>query len=249
MTHLKPAFLALALMLAACQRPSGGAPVAPAPTDTALPTSQPTALPTPSAAPPTATATVGPAPRAFTEKFDGGLEHWTFWQVETGTPADPPSVINSFLIFNLPAPNQWAYELYGPQKYADVQVEAKVEMRAGDHGSAGVVCRYDEKSGWYELNVYSDQTYTLLFGRWLAHGVASYTPLVRALSEKIQPVQNEIGLLCQGNTLTPFINGTQMRRRQETTFALTSGEIGISASSSENTPGSIAFDSVKVSEP
>lgn len=247
MTHPKPAILALAFLLAACQGPSAGSP--PTPGETALPTSPPTASAAPSRAAPTRTATAGPAPRAFTEDFDGGLVNWTFRQVETGTLADPPAILNGFLIFQLPVPNQWAYEFYGPQQYTDVQVQAKIEMRAGDQGAAGVVCRYDETGGWYEFNIYSDQTYTLLFGRWLADGVASYTLLVRAQSEKILPVQDEFGLSCVGNVLTPFINGTQMRRRQETRFGLTGGQIGIAASSSESAPGSVAFDSVTVSEP
>jgi hypothetical protein len=79
--------------------------------------------------------------------------------------------------------------------------------------------------------------------------VARYTPLVRAESEKIQPSLNEIGLECAGDTLTPFINGVQMRRRQETTFGLTEGRIGISAASSELVPLTISYDWLRVSEP
>jgi hypothetical protein len=154
-----------------------------------------------------------------------------------------------FLVFELPAANQWVYGLYGPQEYSDVRVEARVETRAGKQGSTGVICRYSEQNGWYEFNVYADQTYVLLYARWLTEGVARYTPLVRAASEKIQPVQNDIGLLCQGNTLTPFINGVQLRQNPENIFGLATGKVGISAASFENAPMTIAYDWVKVSEP
>jgi hypothetical protein len=89
----------------------------------------------------------------------------------------------------------------------------------------------------------------LLFGQWLAEGVARYTPLVRSESEKIQPGANEIGLSCAGNILTPYINGTQLRKRQENTFVVASGKIGISAASFEDLPVTISYDWVQVSEP
>ena len=76
-----------------------------------------------------------------------------------------------------------------------------------------------------------------------------YTPLFQGKSEKIATDTNDIGLECQGNTLTPFINGVQMRRWQEQKFGLLSGQVGLSASSFQDIPFTIAFDWVKVSEP
>ena len=106
-----------------------------------------------------------------------------------------------------------------------------------------------EDQGWYEFNVYADQTYVLLFGQWLAQGVARYTPLFRNGSEKIKADANEIGLLCQGNTITPFINGVQMRSWQDNKFGLKTGKIGISAASFGSGPFTVAYDWLKVSQP
>jgi hypothetical protein len=89
----------------------------------------------------------------------------------------------------------------------------------------------------------------LLFGQWLADGVARYTPLVVAKSEEIAPSVNEIGLQCDGDILTPYINGVQLRRRQEKLHVLEQGQVGISASSFESAPLVILYDWVSVAEP
>ena len=54
--------------------------------------------------------------------------------------------------------------------------------------------------------------YTILFGQWLAEGIARYTPLVVSQSEEIRPTVNEIGLVCQDDVLTPYVNSVQLRQ-------------------------------------
>ena len=60
-----------------------------------------------------------------------------------------------------------------------MRVDAQVEVRAGNDGTVGVVCRYSQANGWYEFNIYADQTYMLMYGQWLAPGIARYMPLHR----------------------------------------------------------------------
>ena len=241
--------LLLALIAAACQPAATAVPVAA--TAAFLPTATGTSTPTPSPIPPTPTVTltVAPPARLFTEDFDGQPPHWSYLQVNADQSEGLPQINAGFLQFDVAAPNQWIYGIYDPIEYADVRVEAAVQVRGGEYATPGLVCRYDKTKGWYELDILEGQTYVLLFGQWLADGVARYTPIVRAQSEKIQPAENEIGLVCEGDTLTPFINGTQLRRRQETLFGLTSGKVGVAASAFEEVPAVIAFDWVKVSEP
>ena len=240
-------FISLTILLAACQPAVISTPLTP--TETELPLPSATASPSPSPAPATPTVTLAPAPLAFTEQFDGSLPYWTFQQVDNGHPAADPNVENGFLVFDLTGPDQWVYALYNTSAYADVRVDAQTDLPAAGTGAFGIVCRYSEEQGWYEFNVYADQTYVLLFGQWLAQGVARYTPLFRNGSEKIKGDSNEIGLLCQGSTLTPFINGVQMRSWQDNKFGLKVGKIGISAASFESVPFTIAYDWLKVSEP
>ena len=208
-------------------------------------TAVPSLSPVPSSTP---TETLAPAPRTFNEGFDGSMPYWTFQQIGNGQPFPGPSAEAGYLVFDLTAPNQWVYALYGGQDYQNVRVDAQVGVRAGD-GALGVVCRYNEKDGWYEFNIYSDQTYMLLYGQWLAPGIAHYSPLYHGNSEKIKSGANEIGLLCDGSSLTPFINGVQMRKWDEQKFGLTQGKIGITAASFADVPFNAAYDWVKVSEP
>ena len=177
------------------------------------------------------------------------MVYWITLSVDNGQPFSGATLRDGFLVFDLAEANQWAYSLYSVPDYADVTVEAQTQRRTEGDGAVGLVCRYDERKGWYEFNIHEDQTYQLLFGQWLAPGVARYTPLFQGESENIAPDANTIGLECQGNTLTPFINGIQMRRWQEQKFGLLSGQVGLSASSFQDIPFTIAFDSFKVIEP
>ncbi len=246
MQHQLTLIIVLGLMSAACQpavtATSATAPETQQPSVPAKATAQPSETTQP------ATSTSAPGPRAFTEDFATDLSRWSFVQVDNGSPAPDPHLSAGYLRFDLTAPNQWLYAIYTPQTYADVRLDAQAAV-GGTSGAAGVVCRYSEKDGWYELNIYPDQTYVLLYGQWLAPGVARYTPLFRSASPKIQAGANDVGLLCQGNILTPFINGVQMRQSVEDSFNLTSGKVGLSASSFETAPMAILVDSFQVSEP
>jgi hypothetical protein len=251
MKRTKLSFLLIVMFVAACQARTAEPNVttAPAASPSPVPTTTPTQEPSP--VPPTATASPSPVPaeRVFSEQFEAGSPYWTYVQVDTGAALPTPTVVGGFLVFDMLSPNQWVYGIYEPFEYGDVRLDAAVQVRSGGGAVPGLVCRYDEKRGWYEFDILDDQTYVLLYGQWLAEGVARYTPLVQAGSEKIVDGENELGLLCEGDVLTPFINGTQLRRRQETTYGLTGGKVGVAAASFEQAPAEIAFDWLKVALP
>jgi hypothetical protein len=239
----------LVLALAACRPSAAGTTPTAATTATRTPAASATLTSIASPLAVTATGTLAPAPRAFTQNFDVSSPYWEFLQIDNGPSAPGPAFQAGSMVFDLPVANQWTADIYAPQEYADVRVEARMEFAPGGKGAAGIICRYGRNSGWYEFNIYPDQSYTLLFGQWLAEGVARYTPLIMSESEKIQGGVNEIGLWCEGNILTPYVNGTQLRKRQEKAFVLTSGEIGVTAASFEDLPVTISYDWVQVSEP
>ncbi len=229
---------------------------APASTESPSPQVGSTATPIATALPPTSSPTrlipspsPTPPPPDFTETFDTLPPHWSFVHVESGQLLAGPVARDGFLVFELPAANEWGYAVYQGRQYTDVTIDAQTQYRTSGDGSAGIVCRYDEHVGWYELDVFQDQTYQLLFGQWLSPGVARYTPLYRDQSTKIQTDANELGLECKGSALTPVINGVRLHQYQEQKFALQEGAIGLAASSFADAPARIAFDSVKVSGP
>ncbi len=238
---LKRSFLLLCIFLFACQ-PKKITSTPPPLTKTVTPSPQPTAT-----LEPTATLTPTPAPRYFTENFDSSLSHWS--TLATNTVVPDVQLQSGFLIFNLRQPNDWADTIYFGKSYQDVRVDAQVEVRAGNDGTVGIVCRYSQINGWYEFNIYADQTYMLMYGQWLSPGIARYTPLHHTSSEKIKQGSNQIGLVCQGDTLTPYINNVRMITYKDTKVGLTDGNIGLTASSFTDAPFVAAFDWVKVSAP
>ena len=195
------------------------------------------------------TVTPAPAKRLFTEEFESGTSYWTFLQAGNAPEPIEGRALTGALRLSLDSANEWAYGLYEPFRYANVRVDAAAEFGTDGKGAAGLICRYDPSAGWYEFNIHSDQTYSLLFGTWLAEGVAHYTPLVIAQSEAIRPGTNEISLVCQDDVLTPYVNGVQLRKRLEKTYVLTDGQVGVTAGSFEDAPLTISYDWLSVSEP
>jgi hypothetical protein len=240
------------LFITACQAatPTPVAQTSPTATISASPT--PTFLPVTDTPSPTPTIefTPTPLPRFFTNEFDSVLADWSILQ--TGNEA-PPTVKteSSNLILQMDSPFTWAYAVYEAQEYADIRIDARFTNQAGSPASIGLICRYSETDGWLEYNVSMDGTYNVLYGQWLATGIADYLPVLTSSSNAIQPsgTSQEIGLICSGTTLSLFIDQTLIRNVDVSRFALTSGRIGITASSFENIPVIAAFDWVRVSEP
>jgi hypothetical protein len=236
------------ILISACQ-PATPTPLAPLfPTATVPPTLIPaTATPQPT---PTLEFTATPFPRFFTDEFDASLAGWVILQA--GSEA-VPSVKNenSNLILQMDSPYSWAYAIYGAQDYENIRIDAQFVNQAGSPASIGLICRYSETDGWLEYNVSTDGTYNVLYGQWLATGVADYFPIVTGSSSAIQPsgAAQEVGLVCSGTTLSFFIDQTLIRNIDVSRYELAQGKVGITASSFENAPVIAAFNWVKVSGP
>lgn len=248
---MKKLFLIVCLIfLTACQ------PAASASTPTSipspLPTATQTAIPATDTPQPTPTPefTPTPLPRFFTDEFDTSLTGWDILQA--GSEATPNiRSENSNLILQMDAPYNWVYAIYGAQDYGDIRVDALFTNQAGSPASIGLVCRYRETEGWLEYNVSTDGTYSLLYGNWLANGIADYFPVMDGSSNLIQAsgAAQEIGMVCSGTTVSLFVNQTVIRNIDVSRYELTHGKVGITASAFENVPVVAAFNWVKVSEP
>jgi len=240
------------ILTTACASPLGDIPatasLTPSPTSTLLPTPIPaTATPTPL---PTLALSPTPFPRFFTEEFDSSLAGWTILQAgNEGTPSINNE--NSHLILQMDFPFTWLYALYGVQEYSNIRIDVQFENRALTPAGAGLICRYSDDAGWFEYNVLTDGSYNVLYGRWLSVGIAEYLPIMDGVFKEIQPsgAIQKIGLICSDATLSLFINETLIRRADVSRYELTEGQVGVAASSYENTPIVIGIDSVTISEP
>jgi len=206
--------------------------------------------------PATATSTSTPAPTLpptlvplfFTEEFNTDMGAWVSFQ--TGGAESPAiNLENDSLRIDFSSPDTWYYAVHNAHEYSDVFVSAK--FLGTPSGSIGVICHYSESNGWYEFNLASDGTYSVLLGQWLAQGIAQYTPIATDTTEYLQAgnFNYEIGLTCTENTLLLLINEKLFRKLDVTHFGLTAGKVGITASSFEETPMTAIFDWVKVGQP
>ena len=167
------------ILITACQ-PATSTP-APFPSSTAtLPASQ-TPIPVTNTPEPTATFELSPTPfpRFFTDEFDSPLAGWVILQA--GSESVPNTKTeNSNLILQMDSPFSWLYAIYTAQDYANVRIDAQFTNQAGSPSSTGLICRYSEEDGWFEYNVSTDGSYNLLYGSWLAVGIADFMPNLRA---------------------------------------------------------------------
>jgi hypothetical protein len=248
---MKKILLGCLLLITACQPATP--PPAPLPPPTETPLASRTLIPdTPTPAPtPTVESSPTPFPRYFTNEFDSSLAGWVTLQANNDSSVNIKTE-NGALLLQLDFPFTWLYALYSAEGYQNVRIDAQFQNRAGTPASVGLVCRYSEEQGWFEFNASTDGTYNILYGKWLTVGIAEYVPIADdASSNLIQPsgATQTIGLLCEENILSLYINETVLRRVDVARFELNQGNVGIAVSSFENTPIVAAFDWVKISEP
>lgn len=236
------------ILITACQSATP-TPVAPLfPTATVSPTPIPfTETPAPT---PTLEPTPTPFPQFFTDEFDGSLAGWVILQAGSDSTPNIKNE-NSRLIVEMDAPYTWVYSLYGAQDYDSVRVDAKFVNNALSPASIGLICNYSETDGWFEYNVSTDGTYTVLLGKWLSPGIADYLPVIDGSSNQIPQsgVEQQIGMICSNGTLALFINETLVRNVDVSHYNRAGGKIGVAAAAYENVPVIASFDWVKVSQP
>ncbi|GAB4503906.1 MAG: hypothetical protein Fur0043_08990 [Anaerolineales bacterium] len=235
------------LLLTACQ--DAATPALPATSTRLLPTPRPaTVTPTPSPAP---TFTPTPPPRFFIEEFERQPVLWNTLYASGDTERTNIYQQNGELTFELYGINTWLYAIYSSYEYEAVHLETRVTASQSNQNYMGLVCHYNEQNGWYEFDLSSEGRYTLLYGQWLAEGIARYTPIRSEASDRIrrEDAINELGLDCANNSLQLYINGKLVRKIDVSRFGLTGGKAGITIASFDELPVILAFDWFKVSEP
>jgi hypothetical protein len=236
------------ILITACQ-PATTTPVTSLfPTSTPLPSPAfvfATVSPEPS---PTLELSPTPFPSLFTEEFDSIPAGWAILQ---GGNESVPNIKtdNGSLILEMDSTYTWLYALYGAQDYSTVHMATQFTSRAMSPSSVGLICGYSEESGWLEYNVSTDGTYNVLYGKWLSPGVVDYAPITDGTSKEIQRngMTQTIGLTCAEKILSLFIKDKLIRKVDVTNYDVT-GKIGLAAASYENSPVTVGFDWVKVSQ-
>jgi hypothetical protein len=229
-------------------------------TQTSAPTATPTATvpPSPTPIPPTPTPEFE---QYYTEEFEKDLKYWPSFLVdESGyggaVIAKEPSekVILSaeegFFKFDIGKTWQYVYSIYDPFDYENVRLDVSADNQGTNNNSISLICRYTKDTGWYEFNIANNGLLTILYAKVRPEdGYVSYTLISEGGSNKIKQGKNvnEYSAICNGDTLTLYINGNLTRETKDD--KLTSGKVGISVSSFPDLPVKVNFDWVKISEP
>jgi hypothetical protein len=225
------------------------------------PTPQPPA--NPSAVPEQPTATTQPqesstgAQQYFTDEFDTETNNWKYFVVNGAKKQIVNGIVGlmsvrpvgGLLIFDLQGKGAWVYATYEPFAYTDVRLDVRTNNRGTNNNNISLICRKSD-AGWYEFDIANNGLYQIVYGKIVGDKV-EYTPMADGGSTKIKPglAENEYGIVCQGNTLVLYINGTETRRLEDKKYLLPEGKVGISVSSFRDVPVTVDFYWAKISQP
>lgn len=217
----------------------------------------------PSVMPEQLTATLLPeqafvgAQQFYTEEFDVESAAWKYMVVNGAEHQVVNGIVGlmsvrtvgGLLIFDLQGKGAWIYATYEPFTYTDVRLDARVGNRGSNNNNVSLFCRKSD-AGWYEFDIANNGMYEILFGKIIGETV-EYTLIADGGSVEINAgmAENEYGILCQGNALTLFINGKEVRSLVDNKYLLPEGKVGISVSSFRDVPVVVDFFWAKISQP
>lgn len=184
----------------------------------------------------------------FTDEFENGLSNYSYFTMGSGGEEGMDIYTeNGKLVFDLNGEYLWPYLIYDPYTYTDVALQFEAENLGNNNNNVSFVCRYDPDRGWYEFNVANNGLYWILY--YDAIGTKDYKTLFDGGSQSINMgrATNTYGVVCQGNTLSLYINGHLERTVKDTN--LKEGQVGISVSSFDSYPVRVDIDWLQISEP
>jgi hypothetical protein len=132
--------------------------------------------------------------------------------------------------------------------FTDTIIEVEATKVGGpDDNDFGIQCRYQDTGNFYFFIISSDGFYGI--------GITQDGTQSLLGADKLQPsddinlgnTTNNIRVDCVGNTLTLFVNGTQLISVQDDTFA--SGDVGLLAGTYDEIGTDIHFDNFVVTAP
>ena len=206
-----------------------------------------------------AATSASPLSKYFQEDFNGGLDGWSHFVVSgkdySVLDKDPNdmklNIEDGFLLFDLEGKGEWAYSIYNAQTYDDVRIDVSAENRGTNDNNISLICRYSPDQGWYEFNIANSGLYNIYYAQKSPDNKIIYSLIADGGSNKIKQGKNTnlYSIVCQGRTLTLYINNIKTRQIDDNQYVLTKGNVGLSVSSFNDLPAIVGFDWVKISQP
>jgi len=181
----------------------------------------------------------------YTE-FDGGLGSWVYFLTNGQEEDFTADTVASRMRVELENTYTYVYFLYDEYEYTDVRIDTIAENLGRNNNNVSLICR-ESDLGWYEFNIANNGTYYIYWYDDVSKD--DYVLLYSGGSTLIKMGRdvNEYTALCQGDTLSLYINGVEVRTVTDNN--LKSGRTGLSVSSFNVTPIVIEFDYFAVSVP
>lgn len=207
---------------------------------------------------PTSLATFTPNPpgnQFYAETFDGKLDNYTYFNTGTGDDKNKDKmslkISNGFLVFDLKDTNLWIYITYNSFTYHDVTIQLTVDNRNNNVNDVSLLCRYTKDVGWYEFNISNNGSFKIFAYDATDTVHQGYNSITQGSSTAVNPGKdiNAYSATCSGNTLTLTINGTEVKRIEDSKYNFFTGKVGFSVSSYEITPILVNVDLFKISKP
>jgi len=237
-------------------------------TTTASPTREPTVAPTlppvqPPTQPPAAIATEVPseipseipteapteAPVYFTEDFNGDIPNWSYFVMHGDEKLMDLGTHNGSLVFNLTGEDLYVYLKYDPWIYDNARIDVSADNRGMNDNSVCLICRYSEDEGWYEFNIGNDGLWQVFVYDIATGGKYQMLNSGGSTAINLGKATNEYTAICDGTTLSLYINGVKATSFEEHTYALRKGLVGIGVSAYQVLPVIVEFDKVSISKP
>ena len=195
------------------------------------------------------TPTIEEAPTYFTEEFNGSIPNWSHFLRSGDEKKMKLSTDNGKLVFNLTGEDLYAYLMYDPQNYQNVRIDVSADNRGLNENNVSLICRYSKTEGWYEFSVANDGLWWVYVYDILTGGQYQLLNNGGSTAIKSGKAINEYTAICNGTTLSLYINGVKTISFEEKRYALREGLVGIGVSSFKVLPIIVEFDWVTISQP
>lgn len=187
----------------------------------------------------------------FTEEFDQD-PGWRYFLTAGEEKTDFITIefTDSLMIFDLEETGIFAYYMYEDHTYEDVRIDIRAENRGKNNNNVSLICRFSEE-GWYEFSTEGGGLWYLYAVTFNEEDKAVYKRIDNggAASLKQGKEVNEYGMLCEGEEITLFVNGKELKTRVEDDYSFREGLVGFNISSLNVFPIILEVDWFKVSEP
>lgn len=251
MKTFRPLFLLTSLILVvglACSL--GGGSDTPAQPQQEQPQNQPPAQQEEPQSPPSNNDQPSGSPY-FTEEFDQDPGWWYFLTSgEDKTDYITIEFTDGLMIFDFEETGIFAYYMFEDYSYEDVRIDIRAENRGKNNNNVSLICRMSDE-GWYEFSTEGGGLWYLYAVTFNEEGKVVYNRIDNggASSLKQGKEVNEYGMVCEGEEITLFVNGKELKTRVEDDYSFRDGLVGFNISSLNVYPIILEVDWFKVSEP